>query len=326
MLQLFKNNHFLNSLLLLPLTLILHMSIFFYAPTPKISGAGYLGREILQAIEPESFWGIAIHILLIFFQATLINRMVIMHRLGQQITLIPGLLWIALSALHPDLMGFSAPSMAILLLLIGMNSLFNAYQKKNSATNIFNTGFFMGLSSLFYYPLTLLLIFGIIGLYTIRNIRKQEVNQYAIGWITPYFLFLCYAYVFDSIQNFTGEQWVSNWAVFDLSKVEKVSYYPFWIMATLIFAVCILNYSMYFSKKIIYAQKKIGILFTYLVFAFIPVFFIQDPGIIYTLLLLWPIAYFLSESLISLTNQMLSELFAWMIILFSFFMQYQTIL
>jgi hypothetical protein len=290
-----------------------------------MSGAGYLGRQLLEWIDPNSLLAHILAILLVFFQATLINRLTVMHRLSNQITLTAGFLWVFLSALHPQLMGFSAQSVAILIILIGMNGLFKAYQKRNAEINVFNTAFFFSLSSLLYYPLSFLLIFGIIGLYTLRTIRQIEIRQYLVGWITPYFLAFCLVYVFASIQEFISYQWTGNWALIDFSSFGAYDSYPFWIFTIIIFAICMLNYSMYFSKKIIYAQKKISTLFTYFLFIFIAAFFVQSPGLIFVLFLLWPLSFFLSESLITMNNQMLAELFTWIVILFSFFMQYQTI-
>jgi hypothetical protein len=325
-LQLFRNNHFLNSLLLIPLIIVVHFPIFLTTSVDPHLGNGVLGVWTNEFLEGCEVWKDIFVILLIFFEAILLNRMIIIHRMSNEISLVPGYLWVLFTALHPDLIGYHALLLSVLFILIGMQSLFDTYKKSEVTNNLFNAGFFFGLASLVFAPLTLLFLFALIGVNVIRSLRPIDIRQYATAFVTPYLLVGSLIYVFGDLNQAIREQWVDSWGFFNFTMVEPIDHLIAVLLVILLTAIVLLNASAYSSKKIIYAQKKISVLFLYLFFAFVVIGISDEPSLVHAFLFLWPVAFFLSETFLLMKNTALAELFSFLLLGFALFMQYQSLL
>jgi len=325
-LQLFRNNHFLNSLLLIPLIIVVHFPIFLTPSVDTQLGNGVLGAWTLQVLEGHELWKDILVILLIFFEAILLNRMIIIHRMSNEISLVPGYLWVVFTAVHPDIIGYHALLLSILFILIGMQSLFDTYKKSEVTRNLFNAGFCFGLASLIFAPLSLLFLFALIGVNIIRPLRPLDVRQYFTAYLTPYLLAACIVYVFGDLNQAITEQWGNSWGFFNFSIPDATDRLIAIMLVILFSAIVLLNASAYSSKKIIYAQKKISVLFVYLFFAFAVIAISDKPSLVHTLLILWPLAFFLSETFLLMKNSALAELFSFLLLGFALVIQYQSLL
>ncbi len=324
MLQLFKNNHFANALVLLPIAIGLHVFLFFGTGITTSESAGWLYTQILGDQQLATGWNLVLSGLFVFFQAVFINRLSIIHRLNNKINILPGFLWLFWSTMHPEMMGLSAIHPALLCILVGMNNLMRCFKKRNRSIYIFNTGFFFSLGSLFYFPLLSAIIFGLFMLFVFLSIRFPEPQQYLVGLFTPYFLALSMAYYLGEVDSFIQDQWATHdfggvFSHLDIGVNQSVIV----AISALILLTSIANLPFYHAKKEIFSQRKISMLFSYLLFALLGVVFVSSFDLSYLLLLLWPTSIFISDNLYNLKNGIIAELILWMFIAFSFFMQYE---
>jgi len=323
-LQLFKNNHFANALILLPLAIGLHVFLFFGSGDIRSETDGWLFRQLSGDGQIEPLWNGIISGVFVFFQAVFINRLAIIHRLNNEINILPGFLWLFWSAFHPDMMGLNGIHPALLFTLVGMNDLMRCFKKRRRALNVFNAGLFFSLASLFYFPLLVAIVFGLFMLFVFLSIRFPEPQQYLVGLGVPYFLALSYAYFSGSLESFFYLQWEVHemWGLFSGIELED----PQWVilgLSVLLMMISVANIPFYHAKKEIFSQRKISMLFYYVLFSIIGVLSLSQFDLTYLLLLLWPLTIFISDSLYNLKNPVISELVIWLFIGISFFMQYE---
>jgi hypothetical protein len=311
-------------LLLLPIALTLHASIFIYGQEVEATDSGILGFYLLNDFTPSPFWHWILAGGVVFFQAVFINRLSIIHRLNNEVNILPGLLWILWTALHPGLMGLQANSLALLFILPGMSQLMKCYKNRRSAIYLFNAGFFFSLSSLIFFPVSWLALFGFLAMLTMGSVRFPEPQQFLGGLITPYVLAFFSVYFFENAQEFVLLQWEQQeiFGVFedwDLVRNEYISGSIFVLFSL----IALVNLQFYQAKKEIFAQRKVSLLFVYFLFGCLGTLFVSVFDLHYLLIILWPLSILLTDNLYHMKNPLAAELFLWLLIAYSFFMQYQ---
>lgn len=107
------------------------------------------------------------------------------------------------NGLHPALI-------SSLFLLLSVNRIFNIYHSNQSVSYAFDAGLLIGLSSLFYLPSILFLVWFVWSLIILSSFRLKELISGLIGFITPIFFLVCWyfwrgnlAYLFDQTRIIT---------------------------------------------------------------------------------------------------------------------------
>ena len=94
MLEFFRKNHFLNSLLLLPYTLLLRFASLLFAESWQGGNGGFVGLRTMDLAGSSALTQNLIAFFLVYIQAVIVNRLAIRNRLANEITLFPGLFYI----------------------------------------------------------------------------------------------------------------------------------------------------------------------------------------------------------------------------------------
>ena len=260
MISIFKTNLFINSLMLLPYSLILRLPSLIWPQKTEEIGTNFLQEGVLKIVQGSPVASYVITSILIFLHAILINRIVIKNRLHAQITLLPGMIYIILANAVPQA---SFPNMALInmLLILGcLNAVYQSYREPKSAILVFDTGFLVGLATLLYKPSWLFIFIFLIAFIMLRAMKLKHVMQLFIGFVTPTLLMLCYEYL-----TYTTLHQTLNYVRPLLTpNVVSFSNYSQWIIFASIVVVAIvllLKYGTYVAKKSIPSQRKIDILF-----------------------------------------------------------------
>lgn len=308
MIRFFKRNLFLNSLMLLPFTFLVRVKGFLN-PVVVIPEDSF--PDFLNAIYTFLDQGVYQQILaslLVFFQATMINRMVIKNRIGQGITLIPGLFFIVFASFHPDLLQLSPELIGFTFLLLAIAGINISYKKFNASVLIFNTGFFIAVSAILYTPNLLFIVLGYIGFVIVRSFKISERFQYLAGVLCPYFLYGGYLFLTD--------QFMPRWNGFlsnlinipDFSELPKSNISaPLGIILFFI-VLAVLSYNSYSSKKSIQAQKKIDVLYWVLLLSIPTIFLASQMDFAHMMPVFGVLAICLSMNFLTIKNTMVQEL------------------
>jgi hypothetical protein len=321
LISVFKRNLFINSLLLLPIAMLVRVtSLMFPDKTESINSGGILYQVILKYLPESPVYKPLIGVFMVFLTAVIINRMMIKNRIANDITLLPGLFYILLSSIVPELFVFSPILFASFFLIQAFSNLFKTYKKYNSERFLFNTGFYFGVSILFCNSFILFLVPILIGFVSIRSYNLREFLQLLSG-----LSLIAYFYTFYLI--FSGQSY--EFESFTFNNVFKIINESFSMIilnivtGSLIF-ISLFTYSTFIKKKSIQSQKKVNILFWFVLSSLIAfMFFNPVYRYSYFLTLAFGLSYFTSAIFLKIKNKMISEIVYVIIVFLILIYQFQ---
>lgn len=325
MLEIFRKNLFINSVLLLPYIIIVRLGTL-------INPIGYTLKEESNVLQKIVFYNITdplvqniIACILIFVQALLINYIFIKHRLSREITLFAGLFYVLFVSIIAENAFLSTILVANTFLILAFKNVLETYKVPQAAAHIFNTGFMIGVASLYYSPYFAYLIFGIFALLQLRSFKLLEKMQFFIGVGVPYFLLFAYRYWIDVPfvdVDFLKEiffRWPS------ISSDELIVFYVavFLLLAGVV--VSIMNYGNFTAKKTIQTQKKIDLVYWLLIFSLISFLIFSSVRATHLLSLAFPLALLIGISVSDTKNRMFYELLHLVLLCLVFISQFKLI-
>jgi hypothetical protein len=293
--------------LLLPLAFILHLGSFIRKSIHDPIDTGVFSDALSNFTYNNPGTASILTVFIIFFSAVMINRLAILNRLSNKISLFPGAIYIVMVSLLPVWKGLSLLtlcSLGVILLLTNIGYSGNRYKVEDK---IFNIGFFAGLLFLLYPPSVLFILLGIIGMSILRPYKQREYLNLLNGFILPHFLAAVY-FIWNGQFNFywqeTFIEGLEFWNIPEMN-TRDIIFSSFWVLALLISLV---GYPKFTMKKEIQARKKIDIMYWSLLLSF-GILFISPKWDIQIWFIVAPaLAFLLSESLINMSNELLSDM------------------
>ena len=285
MLEIFRKNHFLNSLLLLLYASIIRIFSFLADLSWSVEPNGLASLRLSEMLEGMQIWQSILGVLLLFLQAAFINRLYITNRMMDENTLFPGLFYILLCSLFPEYLELSPVLLGNTFFIIALSSVFFSYKKVELSGYLFNVGFWLGIASLFYFPFIYFLPLMFVAISILRILKLKDILQVISGLITVFFLVFTIYYWNDKLSQYFAVQFWENFKFIDFYKSPTMVEWAMLIFYGLFMLWSILNYNKFILKKGIQAQKKINILFWALLFSAFPIFFQQNMQIDHLIIL-----------------------------------------
>jgi hypothetical protein len=210
---------------------------------------------------------------------------------------------------------------ATLFLLFALFNLFGTFEKPKPYDNIFNTGLFLGIGTLFYLNLLILLPAFIIGIVILSH--ESNWRYYAIlliGYVLPAIFTLSYAFISDRVPELflsvtTG---FSNPANYFHTNIPLYVFFSFLILLTLTGSIKIMQ--QYDSKKV--STRKYFTIFL-IIFILSLISFILFPGTSQEMLIIAavPVTYLISNLFVFMKSKFWSEFLFLLLIGIVIFMQ-----
>jgi hypothetical protein len=180
-----------NSLLLLVYGLILKFGILL-RPSPPLTQQEdhYLYELLLRILRPIALPDFVFGIfafLLIYVQATLINRITIELKMLPKPNYLPGMAYMLLSSLFIEWNHFSAPLLVNTFLLLMFYRMVNLYNTAKPLGGVFNIGVMTGIITLLYEPAIVYVLMMPFTLFIMRPFRIREWLTGFMGLTTPYY-------------------------------------------------------------------------------------------------------------------------------------------
>ena len=150
----------------------------------------YLYELLLKLLAPLNVpafvFGI-IAFLLIYVQATLLNRITIDQKMLAKPNYLPGMAYMLLSSLFVEWNHFSAPLLVNTFLILMFYRMVNLYNTSKPLGGIFNIGVMMGIVTLLYEPAIVYVLMMPFTLFIMRPFRIREWLTGFLGLTTPYY-------------------------------------------------------------------------------------------------------------------------------------------
>jgi hypothetical protein len=124
------------------------------------------------------------------------NRIVNKHSLLRQTTWFPFFFMVILLSCRASLVGFYPALVSSLFLVLASHKLIASYKKERALSDVFDSGLYVGIATLFYLPSMVFLILLWIGLLIIRSINWREWACTIVGFLVPFLFTFTYNVVF----------------------------------------------------------------------------------------------------------------------------------
>ena len=316
LISIFKENLFFNSLLLLPYAALIRLYSLIYPSKLTVIQDGGLLYKYLIKILPESpvFYSI-LSIIILFIEAVLINRLVFKNRFTRDASLLPGMFFILLSSLSPEMQRFSPFFIGVFFVILSFNELFKTYKKYYSERLLYNAGLYLSIAVLFYFDFFLLFIVLILGFISIRAFKIREFFQLFTGVLTVVYFYAVALFLSDKkivipeIKFYSISQYYTQ----DIALIIVYSTFIFLVLFSMF------TYRKFIIKKSIQSQKKINILFWLLLFTII-IFIVFNPQFLlnYMIVIAFPLSIFTAMIYQRIKNNLIAEIVN-LIVIFAMF-------
>ena len=206
MIGIFKQKNPGNALVLLLYALVLKFSFFLHPEKYIVNeGDNYIFNIIVKFLDPLTGGSALLYtvlaFILLFVQATLLNRIGTTLKLLPKSNFLIGMSYILITSLVHEWNLFSAPLLVNALLIWIFYRLTNLYNHASPKTAIFNVSILVGLLPLIYSPAVVFLLLLMFALIVTRPFRVTEWLVALLGFTTPYY--------FLFVVLFLANQW--NW-------------------------------------------------------------------------------------------------------------------
>jgi len=140
-------------------------------------------------------------LLLVAFMLVRINRKYI---LLNERTYLPALFFVLMSGAWLHVQGGHPVWLALLLMFLIIDTLFQLYRSTYALGNLYMAGFYIALGSLFYVPFIFYLLLVYVALILLRPFIGREWLVPLLGIATPYLFVFTYYFVFtDNFEHYT---------------------------------------------------------------------------------------------------------------------------
>lgn len=309
MLSIFRTNQIFTGILYIFYIIVLwHPLFLFHFPAVHLT-SGALGNILNEWSKNNIFASEVSAIILLWGQAILVSALVNRHRISSDSNLIPGLIYILVASCFREFLQLSPVLVANTFFLLAIYNLFDAYKKSSCADLLFNTGWWLGIASLFYMPFIYFIVFCFIGINILRSPNFKEYLMVLIGLAVAYFLAGVYFFWQGQLPWFFEQQFqqpagfIFNHLKWEYSASIKAGIF----LCLVLFAL--FNAGTYTYKQNISTQKFVNVLFWALFFGGIVVLFQKQISLDNLLVAAIPLGIFLGISFSSIRNRLAGEMF-----------------
>jgi len=325
LIQIFRKNWFVFSLLLLPYTVITRVWIFFEKPAEPVVNQNMtpVYTYINQFFPASHIYNVLIACFLVFICAVLLNNIVIKNRIAREMNLIPGMLLIFMSSFHKDTFTVTPLLVSSVFLLFAFANTYRIYHRPFAGIYIFNAGFLVGIASMIYIPHILFAGALVASLFILRKVHVRDFVQMMAGLIIAFsfwgFVSFWFEIPFYYLNNLSENFYLANHF-----RLFKLNEFIILIILGVSILFAIIKYKSFVLKKSIQSQKKVELLYYILAIGFIIMFISPGAFLFHSLFLIYiPLSVFMAMLMNSIRNEPaleLAHLFLLFFVIFSHFL------
>jgi hypothetical protein len=308
---LFRNNQISTAVLLAVYVLLTHLAaISGYLPIPHSGGggSGLLYESIFGWLAGLPYVSAIIAAMLVFLQAFMVNQLADTFRLLGDRNWLPGLFYVFAVSAIPDFLFLSPALVATTFIPLVLRKIFHSYKTPQATALIFDAGFWMTVGSLFYPPMLLLMLAAYVGVNVMRSFSLREQMVFWIGLLVPFFLAWLFYFWNDRGMEFWGAQ---------AGRVRETGQFPGWQdiryvfeigFLVLMLAMVVLNFGLFYRRKLIQAQKCITVLYWFVCIGVLSVFLQSGINLSHAAVVMPGVGVFLSMWLSSFKRRFIAEI------------------
>lgn len=284
MIRFFLKNLFINSLLFIPLIVILSIKNIISHPNYTSLDQSFFLSTIFNA---NSWWPTGLGIALIYIQAILIIQLVNESRLNNKNSAIAGLFYVVGICMIPSPYMIHPILIANTFIILFFKNLIKIYKTYKPSVHIFMSGFHIGVATILMPYNVILVIFLILSLLQLREISFREVMQSIMGFLCPIFLFTLVGFYFLQTEFFDSYSLALSSFSFD-----EISYFKYINLGILCFLLLfiIVSQNKIRKKRSVKSQKILRLLYLLMFFSLFMLIFNSAQDLFYLSVLIFPLS------------------------------------
>ncbi|MBL0310111.1 MAG: hypothetical protein IPP77_10655 [Bacteroidetes bacterium] len=300
MLSIFKSNNPL--VVLLYFIYLVIFRLYFVSHSPNTESV-FLHQEplssglfglLLRIPIPYLTLSVLLSALLCFIQAIWVNDIVNSNKILSKRNYLPGAIFIVFSSFLPQFLLLDPAAVSFTFLIAATGKIFSIVRKEKANGDIFDIGFLIAIASLFYFPSILFLLFGYIGLATVRAFSYREWTILFLGFIAPFFLVFTFYFWIDDLpillsllENNHSINWLNG---FHFTQME-------WALLGVLGFISMVSYVMLpaaIYSSVIQTRKFALLLLVFTVLSLVSFLLLQYASLTHILWLSLPLAIIIS--------------------------------
>ena len=323
LLQFFKKNLIFNSLFLLPYAFILHLGAWLKRIEISNTEQNWIYQKTIGALKLSYETNIVISTVFVFILALIINNITRRYKLNSDGQLFPGVVFILFTGLSVDFLYLNPALISSLFILIAIDQSFAIYNSKYPGGKLFNVGFLIGITSLFYLPNFYLLIYGVMAIIILKGFTIKYLFQLLFGFINSYFLCFVVCYLFNTHSEFYKiqiGQWFSPYILHIFNRDSA------WISLSILLVYmlwCLVQFDFFQTKRVVLIQKYYSLFFWCCLVSFISLLFMKINHHYHLMILIVPLGFLVGLLLTKIKNQLLAETLHLFMVVLALFLQFQ---
>lgn len=241
--------------------------------------------------------------LLIILLSIIFNNLITAFEIIKN-TFLPGFFFLLLCMSNAKFITLGPISLSLSFLLLAINELFILSKEDCRYDTIFNTGFLVAISSLFFFPVIYIYPLMLIGIVYFRNDTAREFMISITGLLIPYLFLFTYLYWNNEFFSF-----LTTLKIYYLKpsiNIDKTNYFFWGITALLLFSV--FTFLTRFSEGNARIRKFKALFFWILIFTMLIHVFSDFKISDYIIFISIPAAVFFTDFFQNIKKQWISEL------------------
>lgn len=196
----FKNNYFLQLVLLTIIPILLWIPAFISSPEPIATNFDTpIYKVIHNALSSYKTLSTILAFLLVIIQGLLINNIFSSNQLSTSTTFFPAFIYILLLSSNYSLMTISPLLILNTFIIIAIYFLFRSFDKAEGLDEIYTTNLFISLAFLTFTPSIIFLIWIWFSLLNYRFYKWRYWIISLLGFLTPIIFFIVYYFITDTL-------------------------------------------------------------------------------------------------------------------------------
>ncbi len=324
-LRVLKSNRSVN-LILFPLAGLLFWAKSLLEPFPYNYFAGENKSVLFAPIDDltnhSALVQVLLSLVLVIFTGFLIQQVNDRFAFIRARTKLPATMFVIFIGGFTDMHTLHPVFFAGIFLVFAIHSLFAVFNNPNTFPQIFNAGFFIGIGSLFYFNLVIILPAFLIGIIILcREIHWREFVIMLIGFIVPFIFAFSYAFLTDHLMEllYTFEQNIVTPVNHFKTNYALHVFLAFLIVLTVIGSLKLIQ--QYDSRKV--SSRKYFLVFL-IIFLFSIVSFVLVPAVSQEILVisLIPVTFLISNLFVSIQSRFWGEFLFTLLLSLAVIMQF----
>jgi len=198
----FRKSYLMQYLYLLLLHLILWGGAFLSPSNYVYTENSFLSPVyafLINLIGDHQYLSVALAFFLVLAGSLIFNYTLEKNELSGVNSLIPAMTFIVMLSLVPSLQTFHPALIPGILMIFVLNNLFDIYTQEEAYLKVFNSGLLIAISSFFYFPSIVFILFVWLTFIEYRLYNWREWVILLFGFITPYLLLWTYFFWMDEL-------------------------------------------------------------------------------------------------------------------------------